>query len=80
MTKKFIKKPYESTVFFWCVARCVVIDLLLLVLIDACTGFGLVPAVLTPKLRRLARVSNTKRQKFDEALNARTDLASNLTE
>jgi hypothetical protein len=21
MTKKFIKKPYESTVFFWCEAR-----------------------------------------------------------
>ena len=47
-------------VFFRCVARCVVIDLLLLALIDACTGVGLVPAILTPKIQRHAQGSNQK--------------------
>ena len=59
-------------VFFWCVARCVVIDLLLLALIDARTGDGLAPVILTPKLRRHAQGSNRKRQKLDEAFGART--------
>jgi len=37
-------------------------------LIDACTGDGLVIAILTPKLRRLAWVANRKRQSSTKPL------------
>ena len=72
MMKKFIKNLYKSWVFFWCVARCVVRNLLLLAFIDACTGDGLVTAILTPKLQRNAQGSIRKRQKFDDTNQART--------
>ena len=49
-------------------------NLLLLALIDTCTGDGLVPAILTLKLQRHAQGLNRKRQKFDSKLRIEAEI------